>query len=39
MYYSTIRLYCLQPIVLDIILMNLTQGRSLFSSVVQGVGL
>ena len=30
-YYSIIRLYCLQPIVLGIILMNFTQGMSLSS--------
>jgi hypothetical protein len=28
-YYSIIRLHCLQPIVLDIMLMNLTQGMSI----------
>ena len=36
-YYSIIRLYCLQPIVLGIILMNLTQGMSSLYHFLEGL--
>ena len=36
-YYSIIRLHCLQPIVLGIILMNLTQGMSFAPKIIHNL--